>query len=292
MLTLSLAKSPPAAPPSDFGSGVQIWPYQDGSVCAACETVNGRHWVHLPGIASFRFRSGSAEVASFVHPDADRELIPDHFRRIALPLGLQALGTEVLHASAVRMKSGVVAFCGISGTGKSTIAFALHQRGHSLFGDDAVAFAASGDAVHAHSLPFRIRLRPESAAFFGFERQETFFPAKPESRPRSANLAALFILQRTDVAVIDITRLSPSQAFGTLLPHSYCFHLGHKERMRAMMEGYLHLASEVPVWEIHFGEGLDKLAGILDAVEKIAQTNFQDCRAAGDPTDVAFSHVH
>lgn len=44
--------------------------------------------------------------------------------------------TFPIHASAVLSKSGLNLFCAHSGTGKSTLAFNLYQRGYPLFSDD------------------------------------------------------------------------------------------------------------------------------------------------------------
>lgn len=55
-----------------------------------------------------------------------------------------------LHASCVRIGNGAVAFCGASGSGKSTIAASLVKRGHPLLCDDITIvdpFAAGGPSV-------------------------------------------------------------------------------------------------------------------------------------------------
>ena len=52
----------------------------------------------------------------------------------------------VLHASAIRVGGKAVLFCGTSGTGKSTMAAALAQRGYPLITDDVCAIAAEGAA--------------------------------------------------------------------------------------------------------------------------------------------------
>jgi serine kinase of HPr protein (carbohydrate metabolism regulator) len=48
----------------------------------------------------------------------------------------------VLHASAVRVAGKAVLFYGSSGTGKSTLAAALAQRGYPLIADDVCTVTA------------------------------------------------------------------------------------------------------------------------------------------------------
>jgi hypothetical protein len=117
---------------------VQVWRDHEGTVCAAGHTVAGRHWMHVPRIGSFAFGPCAGDaVHVFAEPSARPESVLDTFRRMVLPLALQAQGEEVLHASAVRMLQGVVALCAVSETGKSTLAYALSRRGFPLWADDA-----------------------------------------------------------------------------------------------------------------------------------------------------------
>ena len=189
----------------------------------------------------------------------------------------------MLHASAVRFPGGVVAFCAESETGKSTIAFGLSQRGYSIWGDDAVAFEASEPSVQAVPLPFEIHLRPASAAFFGSvparDGEESFPDPSPMVTDRlpdeRASIAAVCVLRRQAHTAsgrpVQITRLSPTRAFTSLLPHAYCFSLHDRERNRHMMRQYLELSARVPVFDVCLQTGLEHLATALDGiVESIA----------------------
>src|ERR671935_59558 len=64
-------------------------------------------------------------------------------------------GREVLHASAVITARGVVAFCAVSTTGKSTIAYQFSRRGYGIWADDALAFDGADRGVTALWLPFQ-----------------------------------------------------------------------------------------------------------------------------------------
>ncbi|MES1260789.1 MAG: hypothetical protein ABUS49_03560 [Acidobacteriota bacterium] len=67
-----------------------------------------------------------------------------------------------LHASGVMIDGCAALFLGPSGTGKSTMAAALHARGHVVITDDVAPVRASGGACHVLPVWSRLRLAPES----------------------------------------------------------------------------------------------------------------------------------
>jgi hypothetical protein len=237
--------------------------------------VNGDCWIHLPGLASFRFGAGGGGVTALARPSTRREFILDGFYRTVLPIALQALGQEALHASAVLTPRGVLALCGISETGKSTTAFGLSRRGYPLWADDAVAFDTSGLVVRAIPLPFQVRLRPGAAAFFDERDQASLRQPRNHHFVKVADapapLAALVVLNRVDPQhpkLTEIARLPPARAFTAVLTHAHCFSLTDLGRKRRMMTHYLDLATRVPVFEVRFQAGLDRLSTILDSIEQ------------------------
>src|SRR6476646_3031556 len=100
MLTLTISDDRPPPLPRLTDSRVSLWHDNDGAVCAYGQTVNGIHWLHLPALASFSFGGSSAAVTAFLHAEARLDLVQDAFTRSVLPMALQALGDEALHASA------------------------------------------------------------------------------------------------------------------------------------------------------------------------------------------------
>jgi hypothetical protein len=263
---------------------VQVWRDANGELCAYGHIDSGLHWLHLPGLASFSFRQGTDKVQAFVHPSARQNLIDEAYRRIVLPLALQALGTEVLHASAVLTPHGLLALCAASGIGKSTLAFGLSRRGYPLWADDAVAFEVSGREVRTVPLPFVTRLRPDAAAFFAATATgASSAGVYPEQGRRGLSttthhdhdrrpLIALLVLKRrtekSEDRTVQMTRLSPTQAFPAVLAHAYCFSLQNGDRKRHMTQCYLDLICRVPVYEVLFQSGLEKLPVILGEIEQ------------------------
>jgi hypothetical protein len=266
--------------PGEADSPVQVWRDEQGTTLASCYTLDGQRRVDVPGIASFRFGVPFKIVTASPITSVRPEVIEETYCRAVLPMVLQACGTEVLHASAVHTE-GVVALCGTSGVGKSTIAFALSRRGHRLWADDAVAIDLSGPAVVALPLPFEMRLRPRAAALFGVEPQATGAPScgRPmdQADKGPAPLAALCLLSRGEEerrgCGVRMERLRPSAALPALLAHAYCFSLEDPGLKRAMIQRYMELAARMPVFALRFRPGLELLPWILDEIEEVARSS-------------------
>ncbi|MCD6014685.1 MAG: Hpr(Ser) kinase/phosphatase [Solirubrobacterales bacterium] len=268
MLTL---RAGPAGAVPEVPPGAEVWRDSDDRVAAFGFTVAGDRWMKLPGVASFRFSDGP-EVTSFAEPGVSEERVLDAYRRTVLPMALQALGAEVLHASAVRMGEGVVGLCAVSQTGKSTVAYALSRRGHRIVADDAVPFDLSGPTPRALRLPFELKLRPESASFFGVSGRVT---ASDHDDSDPAELAALCVLERSHPSApggpVVVRRLEPASSFPRVLAHAYCFSLEPPERHVLMVERYLELVARVPVFEVCLWPGLHNLDRVVDEIEGAVQ---------------------
>jgi hypothetical protein len=228
--------------------------------------VNGdEHWLEVPGAAAFRYLPGDVEIVAIPDAGADEELVEDAYLTLALPLAFQLSGLEALHASAALLPEGVVAFCALSGTGKTTVACGLWARGHGQWADDAVIFETRDDSVLTHRIPFLANVRPETRAALGIE-GEASLPGWPGG---SAPLAAVVLLEREPAAgATELVRLAGADALKALEPHAHRFNLGDLERKRRTMQAYLRLTARVPVLRARFAPGFDRLGSVLDHLER------------------------
>jgi hypothetical protein len=248
---------------------VETWLDGNGRVFARCATRDGRYLIELPDLAVFAFGPEGGTVTATPAPSASSDVVHAAYRRHVLPLVLQALGLEALHASAVLTRHGVVGFCAPSGGGKSTLAVALARGGHPLWADDALVLEVSPSGVEALRLPFETRLRPAARAVLGDEATCVHADGAPPRAP----LARLCLLTRArDGASGPGTRLTPAAAFTALLPHAHCFSVGDRAATRRLVEHYLALAARVPVvmlpveWRLAALPALaDRLAPLLSA---------------------------
>ena len=252
----------------------------DGSIWAYSYAAGSERWMHVPGVASFRFGSRAEDAVVVPEPgtpQVSRAIIEDTYQRAVLPMALQAHGQEVIHASAVIMEDGVVAFCGRSQTGKSTVAYGLHRRGYRVWADDTLVFDASAELVQVIPYPHRLRIRGEAADYFDLrelrQRDTSSWTALEQAQDEPAPLVCIFLLEREAQAntQVEIVQLTPAHALAGVIEHAYWFRLDDAERTRRMIGKYLALATQVPVFRMRFRAALDQLPEMLDQAESVVR---------------------
>src|SRR5262245_16086802 len=112
------ALGPPVASPVE-------WRDEQGQVIARGQAHVDGSVVELVRVARYAWLRDGSEVAVSALAGAAPDEVAEGFERFALPMLLQQRGIESLHASAVAGSAGVVALCGVAGTGKSSLAAGL-----------------------------------------------------------------------------------------------------------------------------------------------------------------------
>ncbi len=198
----------------------------------------------------------------------EREGAHDYeIRTLLLGWGLGALlhqrGIFPLHASAVGMDQGCLAFCAPSGAGKSTLAYAFLKRGYRLLDDNIAALKPGlktpmvfpgnpevklwgndlGDLTHESS-----RLRPllRESGKFALKARDHF---QRDPQP----LIRIYMISRGGSPTPRITRLKGREAFQALSENTFCARF-----LRGMGQPAKHfdmlvrLADQVPVFKLEF----------------------------------------
>src|SRR5262245_4741894 len=250
------------------GAPVQEWTELSGGVCAQAYVGHEWHWIVWPGIGTFRFRPDRRVVEALPEPGASLAEVEDLYARYVLPIAMQAVGAEAIHASAVSSSIGVLGFCGERGAGKSTVAYALSRRGYSHRADDVLALEVGEGSVSVLALPFEPRLRPASAEFFGAATGRRHVRALAGSvKIARETLAGLFILDgHQGDRPPEIRRLSGTQAIVSALQHAHCFNPEDVLNRRRHFQNYLEIAAQVPVIAVRYCYGLDRLEELLDCL--------------------------
>ena len=192
---------------------------------------------------------------------------------------LQQRGFLILHASAVVLPDGAVAFLGDKGWGKSTMAAALQLRGYPLLTDDVLALKLDGDARPLALPAFpQLKLWPSAVKALGGD-PESLPRIVPQLNKRVRRLTEdfspeplplnkIYLLGKGNSLALD--PLPSGQVLGQLFRHSYSgrfgkhlLHQGEAFHFRQCMK----LAQQVPIYQLLRPSELSLLPEIAQYVE-------------------------
>ena len=152
--------------------------------------------------------------------DATDQQISSLLTGMAMPILLYQRGALILHGSAVSIEGHAVVFLGHSGEGKSSMAAALHARGHPLLVDDVVAVTLTVNQALLCPGFSQVKLTPELADMLGYDRDRLYFldipSAKQAYRPQQRLDRGPLTIQRIYVLAsgpeVNVYPLKPYEA--------------------------------------------------------------------------------
>jgi hypothetical protein len=175
----------------------------------------------------------------------------------AFPLLLSELGDLVLHASAVVVDGRAVAFCGLAGRGKSTLAYGLARPGRPLLAEDGLALSRAGDSNKnggwlAWPGPRGVRLLGDGEP----GKRVRYVDAAAEHGEPVA-LGAVVALAERAPGPPSVERLAPANAVQALLGNAIYAPGGG---LRRAFAGATQLAASAPVFRARLPDDLDAVA--------------------------------
>jgi hypothetical protein len=118
--------------------------------------------IRFPDYADFRVDARMERVACTLHGQTEPENAQHLYRNQVWPLMQSHLGKLVFHASAVLVGQEAVAFVGMSGQGKSTLAAAFAISGLPFLADDGLVVSERGGQFWVESGLNSVRLWDDS----------------------------------------------------------------------------------------------------------------------------------
>jgi HPr Serine kinase C-terminal domain len=228
------------------------------------------------GIGTFSISAGS-EIVVDPAPAVHDGLLREFLLGPVLAVVLQQRGLLVLHGSTVEIDGAAVVFLGGPGWGKSTLAAALHARGHGLVADDvtAVGFDADGPVVRP-AYP-QLRLWPDSVRAVGDD-PAALPRLRPElekrARPVAANLSAtrlplrqIYVLRKN--GAMGAKPLPPQDAVIELVRHTYAVgFLADDEVRAAHLRQCGEACAHARTRRLTTSSSLQDLSALADLVER------------------------
>lgn len=258
-------------------------------VLALAETPDGQVFYSLtrtpagvrmryPGICLIRGDGTLSDVTVDVAPGLDQALIPVLVAGSVVSLHLVLRGAVVLHASAVEVDGAAVAFTGMAGMGKSTVATLFGRAGFPLVTDDVLRVThtpPSAPVAHRGGLESRLRERASSLAD-GMPVRTTADGRAAVHLPLSARpelpLRVCVVPRPSRAAeAVSVRRLSEAEALVTLLRFPRLVGWSEGPTLARQFTQLGDLASAVPVvmaelpWGPPFPPGIvEQLLSALD----------------------------
>ena len=237
------------------------------------------YWDHA---GAFLVREGR-EVVVDPDPSAEEPILRLYLLGSVLAALMHQRGCLVLHASAVAVDGGGVAFLGASGWGKSPLAAALHRRGHPLIADDLVALSpieSAGGPVVFPGFP-RVKLWPDVLRALG-EDPEALQRAHPLEEKRTHQAVDGFSLKALPIRRIyvlaggpmpRIDRLGPQEALVELIRHTSRIELFPAAKAPLHMRQCADLVNRIPICRLTVPRCLDLLPELACLVEEDLRAN-------------------
>lgn len=220
------------------------------------------------------------------HPAAAEPspLIEIHLLGTVLSYWLERRGLVTLHASAVAMEGRAAVFASTHGGGKTGLAAALLQAGHSLLSDDLLPVEEREGAFLGRSGYPQMRMWPDEAAWF-LGSHEHLPAVHPELSKRRVPvgpgglgtfhgsplpLACIYLLERkTEGEALDIRKISPRDALIELLRQSFSPRLVEAAGLQpARFHQLSNLVLQVPVKRLRYPSGFGRLPEVAEAVRR------------------------
>jgi hypothetical protein len=222
-------------------------------------TYNGREVLLARAVGRFLVREGK-EILIEQAPASDDDDVRAYLLGAVFGALCHQRGITPVHASAIDVADGGVAFVGASGAGKSTLVAALARRGHEIISDDGcfLQLSTNGD-VQMWPGVSRIRLWEDAMAALGFDStaiervmhgyNKYFVPVRPPRNPiQSRPLRRVYQLHRVPNGIPEVTRLRGADAVEVLMQNSYppglAEHLGYQAHFMVCTA----MARDIPVF--------------------------------------------
>lgn len=181
------------------------------------------------------------------------------------PLGLllENLGYYRLHASCVDIEGRAVLFSGLSGSGKSTAAFASAAHGGNIVSDDVTFIKRTGDLYKAYTITRLVKLHGDSITKFFpkllsykyIENHEgdMYFDVNNVNSglPTHSVLNSIVIVEKTGIKSSNSSKIHPSRVIPHLFPSS--IQINNNKFTHKKFIFLTDLLNDIPCYKVRFG---------------------------------------
>lgn len=237
--------------------------------------ADGSTHLHWRGLADFLISPDGSRIGWQRSARASHEAFRSYLLSQVLSFSLLARGREPLHASAVAVDGGVVAFLGGCGLGKSSLTAAFLRAGYPLVTDDLLVLARRGRGYLVEAGVPRIKLFPHVARRLLGVREagsrmnpgtaKLVLPVPPSMGTRERlPLRTLYVLSRG--RSVRIRPLTPATAFLEVVRDAFNTVRMDRERLAGQFDFARRLATTARVRRLSYPRRLAVLDAVREAI--------------------------
>jgi hypothetical protein len=238
--------------------------------------------LRFPDLADFLLSADGNSIRCFPGPGIPLGTIRHLLLDQVIPLLLSQQGKIVLHAGAVGLTGGAVAFLGKTGLGKSTLTASFCDRGFRLLTDDCLALKNDGEQLIAIPSYRGVRLWPEIISAI-FQKEPAHTPVAHYTRKRRVipnshfefcldpiPLKRIYALtppdELSDTREIRIRSLTKREALMELVKQTYRLDITDRTRIGEEFHWLARAAAMPLFYSLAFPRDIALLPAVLDAI--------------------------
>lgn len=257
---------------------LEIWRTAPNSPITKVRQNGSDYWLSCAEYGAIRIACENLEISTFPKNEADASEFEFFLSHEWLPMAYQICGTQVLHASAVvNLKNNrILAFCGDTGSGKSTFGFGFAQhKGWIQIADDRLAFQIENNTIKPVFIPNHVQLRPKSADHFGEIAYDYQICQWIDSNIVLDTVFFLTQVHRPSPGADQLLHIQPvskADSFKLLLKQAFALTTKSPDHNQIIMNSYLTLANQIHAYQLDYTSEFKHLNEIFNAIdEKINQ---------------------
>lgn len=256
------------------------WYSLDGSTWLSFARLDGRYLLRFPAYADFVVSADGRNVSCYPRGSCPPETMRHLLLNQVIPVVLSHLGKLVLHASACAMPQGVIAFMGMTGAGKSTLAASFGVQGYAVLTDDCLLVEERDQEIMTVPSYPGLRLWPETVMAL-FEHGPVLHPLAhytdkkrllidQEQFEGPLSLRAIYVLAQPDSLQntngVTITPLPASDALLETVKHAFQLDITDRRKLGQAFRQYEWLARSIPFFKLSYPREHEFLSSVTLAI--------------------------
>jgi len=253
----------------------------DGSPWCAQYRLEAGYLLRFHDQADFTVSLTGDSITCHGVPDTDEATLQHLLQNQVLPLAMSRKGRLVLHASAVVVEGRALAFLGVSGRGKSTLAAAFAAQGCPFLTDDGLLL----EPAHGQEqvMPGRpsLRLREDIRTALGACRQSSatapnanklllLADASLPHAPEACTLAAFYFLGDSVVDGVSIVPLAGREVLLGLMQHCFLLDSDARDLLHKTFTRFGDMVHRIPAFRLEYPRRFEALPELLAMVRQHA----------------------